>query len=119
MFDTALVLLVVAGLMIVVALSQPIAARLKLPQSVALAAIGIGIGVFPAIAVQLGLPGPVDLVADLFAKLPINSTIFVYVFLPLLVFEAGVATDFKRTIQDAAPILVLAVVATIVTAAAI
>jgi CPA1 family monovalent cation:H+ antiporter len=119
MFDTALVLLVVAGLMIVVALSQPIAARLKLPQSVALAAIGIGIGVFPAIAVRLGLPGPVDLVADLFAKLPVNSTIFVYVFLPLLVFEAGVATDFKRTIQDAAPILVLAVVATIVTAAAI
>ena len=57
--------------------------------------------------------------ANLFAKQPVNSAIFIYVFLPLLVFEAGVATDVKRTVQDAAPILVLAVVATLITAAAI
>jgi CPA1 family monovalent cation:H+ antiporter len=119
MFDTALVLLVLSGLLIVVGVSQPIAARLKLPQSVILAAIGIGIGALPAISNLLGLPGPIDVAADLFAKLPINSAIFIYVFLPLLVFEAGVATDVKRTIEDAAPILVLAVVATLITAAAI
>ena len=119
MFDTALVLLVVAGLLIVVGVSQPLAAWLNLPQSVVLAAIGIGVGALPAISAQLGLPGPVDVAADLFAKLPVNSAIFIYVFLPLLVFEAGVATDVKRTIEDAAPILVLAVVATLITAAAI
>ena len=119
MFDTALVLLVLAGLLIVVGVSQPIAARLKLPQSVVLAAIGIGIGALPAISNLLGLPGPIDVAADLFAKLPINSAIFIYVFLPLLVFEAGVATDVKRTVEDAAPILILAVVATLITAAAI
>ena len=119
MFDTALVLLVLAGLLIIVGVSQPIAAWLKLPQSVVLAAIGIGIGALPAISYQLGLPGPIDVAADLFANLPINSAIFIYVFLPLLVFEAGVATDVKRTIEDAAPILVLAVVATLISAAAI
>jgi monovalent cation:H+ antiporter, CPA1 family len=119
MFDTALVLLVLAGLLIVVGVSQPIAARLKLPQSVVLAAIGIGIGALPAISDLLGLPGPIDVAADLFAKLPIDSAIFIYVFLPLLVFEAGVATDVKRTVEDAAPILILAVVATLITAAAI
>ena len=119
MFDTALVLLVLAGLLIIVGVSQPIATWLKLPQSVVLAAIGIGIGALPAISNQLGLPGPIDVAADLFAKLPINSAIFIYVFLPLFVFEAGVATDVKRTIEDAAPILVLAVVATLITAAAI
>ena len=119
MFDTALVLLVLAGLLIVVGASQPLAAWLKLPQSVVLAAIGIGIGALPAVTAQLGLPGPIDVAADLFTKLPVNSAIFIYVFLPLLVFEAGVATDVKRTIEDAAPILVLAVVATLITAAAI
>ena len=119
MFDTALVLFVLAGFLIVVAISQPVATWLKLPQSVVLAAIGIGIGALPAIAAQLGLPGQIDVAANLFAKLPVNSAIFIYVFLPLLVFEAGVATDVKRTIADAAPILVLAVVATLVTAAAI
>jgi hypothetical protein len=44
MFDTALVLFVLAGFLIVVAISQPVATWLKLPQSVVLAAIGIGIG---------------------------------------------------------------------------
>ena len=119
MFDIALVLLVLAGLLIVVGASQPLAAWLKLPQSVVLAAIGIGIGALPAIIAQFGLPGPIDVAADLFTKLPVDSAIFIYVFLPMLVFEAGVATDVKRTIEDAAPILVLAVVATLITAAAI
>jgi monovalent cation:H+ antiporter, CPA1 family len=119
MFDTALVLFVLAGFLIVVAISQPLAARLKLPQSVVLAAVGIGIGALPAFTAQSGLSGPIDAATDLFAKLPLNSVIFIYVFLPLLVFEAGVATEVKRTIEDAAPILVLAVVATLITAAAI
>ena len=113
MFDTALVLFVLAGFLIVVALSQPVATWIKLPQSVVLAAIGIGIGALPTIAAQFGFPGQIDVAANLFAKLPVNSAIFIYVFLPLLVFEAGVATDVKRTIADAAPILVLAVVATL------
>ncbi|MGC1357949.1 MAG: cation:proton antiporter [Xanthobacteraceae bacterium] len=119
MFDTALVLLLLAGLLIIVAVSQPLAARLKLPQSVLLAAFGICIGALPVIAGHFGLHGPVDVAVDLFAELPVNSAIFIYVFLPLLVFEAGVATEVKRTIQDAAPILILAVVATLITAAAI
>ena len=89
MFDTALVLLVVAGLLIVVGVSQPLAAWLNLPQSVVLAAIGIGVGALPAISAQLGLPGPVDVAADLFAKLPVNSAIFIYVFLPLLSLRGG------------------------------
>ena len=114
MFDTVFVLLFLAGLLIVVGISQRLAARLKLPQSVVLAAIGIGIGALPAIGSQIGFPGPIDLgVPGVFDKQPHNSAIFIYVFLPLLVFEAGVATDVKRTVQDAAPILVLAVVATL------
>jgi monovalent cation:H+ antiporter, CPA1 family len=119
MFDAALVLLVIAGLLIVVGLSQPVAACLRLPQSVVLAAIGIGIGGLPVLTAQLGVAGPLHIAADTFAELPLSSATFIYVFLPLLVFEAGIATDVKRTIQDAAPILVLAVVATLITAAAI
>jgi monovalent cation:H+ antiporter, CPA1 family len=119
MFDTALVLLVLAGLLVVVGVSQPFAVWLKLPQSVILAALGIAIGALPTITAQFGGPGPIDAAADLFAKLPLNSGIFIYVFLPLLIFEAGVATDVKRAIEDAAPILILAVVATLITAAAI
>jgi monovalent cation:H+ antiporter, CPA1 family len=90
MFDTVFVLLFLAGLLIVVGISQRLAARLKLPQSVVLAAIGIGIGALPAIGSQIGFPGPIDLgVTGVFDKQPLNSAIFIYAFLPLLVFEAG------------------------------
>ncbi len=119
MLDTGLVLLVIAGLLLVVGLSQPLAARIGLPPSVLLAVAGIGIGAFPALSVEFGLSSSIDAAAGLFAHLPVSSVTFIYVFLPLLVFEAGIATDVRRTIDDAAAILLLAVVATIITTAGV
>jgi monovalent cation:H+ antiporter, CPA1 family len=119
MFDTALVLLVVAGLLVVVGVSHPLAIRLRLPPSVLLAAVGVAIGAFPAILGHLGLSESVDAAVGLFAHLPVSSATFIYVFLPLLVFEAGIATDVRRSIDDAAAILLLAVVATLITTAVI
>lgn len=119
MFDTALVLLVIAGLLVVVGISQPLAARLRLPSSVLLAGIGVAIGAFPTLLGRFGFGGSVDVAAGLFADLPVSSVTFIYVFLPLLVFEAGLATDVRRTIEDAAAILLLAVIATLITTAAI
>jgi CPA1 family monovalent cation:H+ antiporter len=119
MLDTALMLLVIAGLLAIVGVCQPLAARLRLPPSVLLAAIGVGIGAFPAVAARWGLAGSVDRAAGAFAGLPINATMFIYVFLPLLVFEAGIVTDVRRTVEDAAAILLLAVIVTVFTMAAI
>jgi CPA1 family monovalent cation:H+ antiporter len=57
--------------------------------------------------------------ADAFARLQVNSATFIYVFLPPLVFEAGIVTDVRRMIEDAAPILLLAIIATLLTTAVI
>jgi CPA1 family monovalent cation:H+ antiporter len=119
MVDTALVLLVIAGLLVVVGISQPLAIRLRLPPSVLLAAVGVGIGAFPAVSGHLGLWGSVDAAAGSFAALPFSSVTFIYVFLPLLVFEAGIATHVRRSIDDAAAILFLAVIATLITTAVV
>jgi CPA1 family monovalent cation:H+ antiporter len=119
MLDTALVLLVIAGLLAIVSLCQPLAARLRLPPSVLLAAIGVAIGAAPVVSAHLGLAHRVDRAAELFAGLPVSATMLLYVFLPLLVFEAGVVTDVRRTIEDAAAILVLAVIVTVFTMAVI
>ena len=73
------------------------------------------IGGVPLVLGQLGLFDPYDAFVDVFANLPVTSVTFIYVFLPLLVFEAGFATDVRRTLDDAAPILLLAVVATVIT----
>jgi len=114
MFDTAFVLLVVAALLVVVAACRPLAAHLRLPQPALLGMVGVALGALPTILARLGWSGPLDSFADTLAHLPVSSTTYIYVFLPLLVFEAGIVTDVRRMIEDAAPILLLAVVATLV-----
>jgi CPA1 family monovalent cation:H+ antiporter len=119
MFDTAFVLLVIAALLVVVGFCQPLAAYLKLPPPVLLAVVGVALGGFPAVFSELGWSARSDPFADIFVELPVSSATFIYVFLPLLVFEAGIVTDVRRTLQDAAPILLLAIVATLITTAVI
>src|SRR6516164_6364768 len=115
MFDTAFVLIVVAALLVVVGFCQPLAAYLKLPLPVLLGVVGVALGGFPAVLSELGWSAGSDPFADIFVELPVSSATFIYVFLPLLVFEAGIVTDVRRTLQDAAPILLLAIVATLIT----
>jgi monovalent cation:H+ antiporter, CPA1 family len=119
MFDTAFVLLVIAALLVVVGFCQPLAAYLKLPPPVLLGVVGVALGGFPAVFSELGWSARSDPFADIFVELPVSSATFIYVFLPLLVFEAGIVTDVRRTLQDAAPILLLAIVATLITTAVI
>jgi monovalent cation:H+ antiporter, CPA1 family len=119
MFDTAFVLLVITALLVVVGFCQPLAAYLKLPPPVLLGVVGVALGGFPAVLSQLGWSTRSDPFADIFVELPVSSETFIYVFLPLLVFEAGIVTDVRRTLEDAAPILLLAIVATLITTAVI
>jgi Na+:H+ antiporter len=107
MFDTAFVLLVIAVLLAVIGLCQPLAAYLKLPPPVLLGVVGVALGGFPLLMTKLGWSGGADVFGDVFATLPVSSATFIYVFLPLLVFEAGIATDVRRVIEDAAPICCL------------
>ena len=119
MSDTAFVLLVIAALLVVVGFCQPLSAYLKLPPPVLLGVVGVALGGFPVILSELGWSTQSDPFADVFVELPVSSATFIYVFLPLLVFEAGIVTDVRRTLQDAAPILLLAIVATLITTAVI
>src|SRR5580704_15786078 len=108
MLDVALVLAAVALLLVVVGGIQPLAARLRLPSTVLLAAFGIAIGGASSVIPHSSLAGQFDAVARLFAELPVTSETIIYVFLPLLVFEAGITSDVRRILEDAAPILLLA-----------
>jgi CPA1 family monovalent cation:H+ antiporter len=119
MLDAAFVLSAVALLLVVVGGIQPLAARLKLPPPVLLAVFGIAIGAVSSVAAHSPLAGRFDGAARLFQELPVTSETIIYVFLPLLVFEAGITSDVRRILEDWAPILLLAIVATLVTTAAI
>ena len=115
--DIILILAVFAALLVLVALSQPVAERLRLAPVVLLAAIGAAIGAVSTLLTHEHLSQQTGAIVRLFADLPIGSEVFIYVFLPLLIFEAALTTDVRRVLDDAAPILLLAVIATLVAAA--
>ncbi len=116
MLDIVAILAVFASLLVVVALSEPLAVRLRLSPVVLLAVIGAAIGAASGILAHSGLSPRLGEFVRPFAELPLGSETFIYVFLPLLVFEAAFTSDVRRILEDAAPILMLAVVATIITA---
>jgi monovalent cation:H+ antiporter, CPA1 family len=119
MLDIVLLLAVLATLLVVVAVSQPVAVRLKLAPVVLLAVIGVAIGAVSIVLVHTPLTARFGDLAGLFANLPVGAETFIYVFLPLLVFEGAITADVRRILEDAAPILMLAVVATVVCTAVV
>ena len=112
--DIVLVTTVIASLFLVIGASEPLAARLGLPQSVILAVLGILIGSGAAFFLRTELTDALNPVAEAILGLPIRSNVFLYVFLPTLLFQATLGMNLRRMLDDWVPILVLAVVAVVV-----
>ncbi|GGE00927.1 sodium:proton antiporter [Aureimonas endophytica] len=96
------------------ALAQPAALRLRIPASVVLAFVGIVVGF--ASHYSLAHPGailPLEF-AEAITNLPIGSSLFLYVFLPTLIFQSALQIDIHRVREDLLPILILALVAVVV-----
>ncbi|HJU12690.1 MAG TPA: cation:proton antiporter, partial [Candidatus Binataceae bacterium] len=108
------ILILIAALLVVVSVIQPVAARLGFAPPVLLAVVGVAIGLIAAVFMRNEtLPG-FAAIAGAIVSLPIHSDVFLYVFLPLLLFETALNIEVRRIIEDAAPILLLAVVAVLV-----
>ncbi|ODV44127.1 hypothetical protein AWV79_11350 [Cupriavidus sp. UYMMa02A] len=106
--------LVLAGVLLtIVAVVQVAAARLVLPESALLSAIGIAIGA-GYVAIDAAHPE--------FARHFLNPLIdpelppeaYLWIFLPPPLFHAALTADVRSMLPEAAPILLLAVVAVIV-----
>jgi CPA1 family monovalent cation:H+ antiporter len=112
--DIVLITTVIASLFLVIGVAEPLAARLRLPYSVILASIGILIGVGAIFFLRTEFTDAFNPVASAILDLPIRSNVFLYVFLPTLLFQATLGMNLRRMLDDWVPILVLAVVAVIV-----
>lgn len=117
--DTPLILAAIAGLLVVVSLIQPLAARLGLAPSVLLAVVGIGIGVLAAQLLFTTRTNAFNEIASVFVYLPVDSQTILYVFLPLLLFQTTLTLDVRRMAEDAGVVFVLAVVAVLIATAVI
>ncbi|MGO4129215.1 cation:proton antiporter [Inquilinus sp. YAF38] len=112
--DIALAVLAISVLIVLVALLQPLAARLSLPHSVLIAGLGIAIGSIGSVTGAIGGGGAMSEFAHALTGGEIRSEAILHIFLPILLFEAGLHMDVRRMMDDGATILTLAVVAVLV-----
>ena len=112
MQDVALAVFGVAALLGLVSLLLPLANRLSVPFTVVLAVVGIGLGLL--ISTDLTLAGPAGDFMNSIGGFRLSSDAFIYLFLPALLFHAGLTVDVRRLMDDAWPVFLLAIVAVVV-----
>jgi CPA1 family monovalent cation:H+ antiporter len=115
----ASITLVIAGFLVLASVIQPAAERLHLPYTVLLAIVGVAIGGVSSFLLYTPLTNAFDDIVSPVVNLPFNASIFLVVFLPLLLFHAALTIDVREIAPDWAPILTLAIVAVFAAAAAI
>jgi len=111
MSPLALVVAAISVMLVFIALVEAAAARLSLPQSIVLAALGIVLGSVAAFG-ETTVLAPI---AMLFGDLPLSAQTLTLLLMPPLLFDAALKIDTRRMLDDAAPIVLLAVVAVCLT----
>lgn len=112
--DIVVIITVVVSLFAIIGLAEPLAARLRLPYTVILAMLGIIIGSGAAFFLRTELTDALNPIAEAILSFPIRSNVFLYLFLPTLLFQATLGMNLRRMVDDWVPILVMAVLAVVV-----
>jgi CPA1 family monovalent cation:H+ antiporter len=113
--DTIYALLAIAMVLTVVSLLVPLAERLRVPHTVLLAIAGMGLGFLGSwiisSEIRLGALGDAFVGLD---KLEVGSEVFLPLFLPPLLFTAGLTIDVRRLLDEVWAVLLMAIVAVLV-----
>jgi CPA1 family monovalent cation:H+ antiporter len=119
LINVASITFVMAGFLVLASVVQPAAERLHLPYTVLLAVVGVAIGGVSSLLLYTSPTDTFEEIVRPLADLPFNASIFLVVFLPLLLFHAALTIDLREIAADWAPILTLAIVAVFAAAVAI
>lgn len=106
-------ILAVAVVLTLVSLLVPLAERLRLPHTVLLAIAGLGLG-FLGIWAMSASTGMTHDVFEGFIRLEEKTELFLPMFLPPLLFNAGLTIDVRRLFDEVFAVLLLAIVAVLV-----
>jgi CPA1 family monovalent cation:H+ antiporter len=112
--DTLFTLLAIAMLLTLVSLLVPAAERLRLPHTVLLASAGLGLGF---LGVWLYSRRDLGVMGDAFSGLRLlegRTDLFLPLFLPPLLFTAGLFIEVRRLFDEIFAVLLLAIVAVVV-----
>ena len=110
----SIILLSVVVLLGACCLLVPLASRFSIPYSALLALIGIGVAYLGASPLAAHLPLPVADILRALSSFGLSAQVFLYVFLPSLLFAAGLSVDVRRLMDDVVPVLIMAIVAVVV-----
>jgi CPA1 family monovalent cation:H+ antiporter len=113
--DTIYALLAIAMVLTVVSLLVPVAERFRLPHTVLLAIAGMGLGFLGSWIISTGTK--LGALGDAFVgldKLEVETDMFLPLFLPPLLFNAGLTIDVRRLLDEVWAVLLLAIVAVLV-----
>ncbi|MBC7907655.1 MAG: cation:proton antiporter [Rhodospirillaceae bacterium] len=111
MYDITMAVFGITGLLALVTLLVPLAARANVAFSLVLALAGIALGLTSNAVEGWNLGGPLGNFLVVLGQFDLSSEAFILVFLPALLFETALVIDVRRLMDDIAPILLLAVVA--------
>jgi monovalent cation:H+ antiporter, CPA1 family len=118
--DTLYALLAIAVVLILVSVLVPLAERFRLPHTVLLAIAGMGLGFFGSWVagggIKLGVLGDAFIGLE---KLEVGTEFFLPLFLPPLLFTAGLTIDVRRLMDEVHAVLLLAIVAVLVCIASV
>lgn len=112
--DVVTLVALISTLFVIIGLSEPLAERLRLPYTVILAGMGVLLATTAAYFLATTITDALNPVARVISDLPIRANVFLYVFLPTLLFQVSLSLNLRRMQDDWVPILVLAVVAVVV-----
>ena len=115
MSDILYALLAIALVLTIVSLLVPLSERLRLPHTVLLAIAGMGLGFLGTWITThghgWGLLGDAFIGLD---KLEVGTDVFLPLFLPPLLFTAGLFIEVRRLVDEIFAVLLLAIVAVLV-----
>jgi CPA1 family monovalent cation:H+ antiporter len=108
-------LLALAIVLTVVSLLVPLAERLRLPHTVLLAVTGLALGLLGDwVALRREMGGVLWDTFKGLAEMRLGTDLFLPLFLPPLLFTAGLTIDVRRLIDEMSAVLLLAIVAVLV-----
>jgi monovalent cation:H+ antiporter, CPA1 family len=119
LFSLSALTAVIAGLLVLISFTQPAAERLHLPYTVLLAVAGVALGGLSSFLLHTPLTDAFNEIVEPLVNLPFSASVFLVVFLPILLFHAALTINVRELAEDVAPILTLAIVAVFVAAAGI
>ena len=120
MTETFFTILAICLLLLVVSVLVPVAERFRLPHTVLLAIAGMGLGFLGSwlmtTHLSLGALGDAFVGLD---RLKVAADAFLPLFLPPLLFTAGLNIEVRRLMDEVHAVLLLAIVAAVVAAVAV